>query len=67
LKCWLTDDLVSLEFERHHISELIVALNWRREKDELFVAEMLVSREGLYRNYIHVRKKIRLIGKLKQH
>jgi len=37
-----------MEFERHHISKLIVALNWRREKDELFVAVMLISREGLY-------------------
>lgn len=46
-----------MEPERHHISKLIVALNWRREKDELFVAEVLVSREDLYRNFIHVRKK----------
>lgn len=51
-----------MEPERHHISKLIVALNWRREKDELFVAEVLVSREDLYRNFIHVRrKKITLI------
>lgn len=46
-----------MEFKRHHISKLIVALNWRRGKDELFVAEMLVSREGLYWNCIHVKKK----------
>lgn len=48
-----------MEFERHHISKLIVALNWRG-KDEQFVAEMLVSRD-LYETAFMLRKKIRLI------